>query len=139
MKEKLEEAIKKYFRGLLKKHGLRLVKEFASGVGALKDFESENLFLRIVNDKGIVSLEIAPKSNPEKIYDIALYKELREPPAQGNWNLSLQEQADYLEDNWAWFNTHLSGAKIDQTLEKLEYCSRKRVKKIFGEYAQKGQ
>ena len=135
MRRKLEDAIKKYFRVLIEGHELRLVNEYESGMGALKDYQSENLFIRIVNDKGIISLDIAPKSNPNKTYDIALYKELREPPARGSWNLSLQEQAEYLEDNWAWFNENLTGKKIDNTLEKLEYRSRKRVKEMFGEHA----
>ena len=137
MRQKLEDAIEKYFHVLIEGHGFRLVNEYASVMGALKDYESKNLFIRIVNDKGIISLDIAPKSNPEKTYDIALYKELREPPVRGCWNLSLQEQAEYLEDNWVWFNNNLTGEETDKTLEKLEDCSRKRVKKIFGEHAKK--
>ena len=137
MRRKLEDAIEKYFRMLIEEHRFRLVNEYASGMGALKNFESENLFIRIVNDKGIISLDIAPKSNPEKTYDIALYKELREPPASGSWNLSLQEQAEYLEDNWAWFNNNLTGEKTDNILKNLEYCSRKRVKKMFRKHAKK--
>ena len=137
MRKKLEDAIEKYFRVLIEAHGFRRVNEYASGMGALKDYESENLFIRIVNDKGIISLDIAPKSNPEKTYDLALYKELREPPAHGCWNLSLQEQAEYLENNWVWFNKSLTGEETDKTLEKLEACTRKRVKKIFGEHAKK--
>ena len=132
MKQKLADAIEKYFRVLIEGHGFRLVNEYASGMGALKGYESENLFIRIVNDKGIISLEIAPKSNPKKMYDIALYKELREPPLRGSWNLSLQEQAEYLEDNWTWFNKNLTSEEADNTLEKLEDCSKKRVGKIFG-------
>ena len=137
MKQKLEDAIEKYFHVLIEGHGFRLMNEYASGIGALKDYESENLFIRIVNDKGIISLDIAPKSNPKKRYDIALYKELREPPARGSWNLSLQEQAQYLEENWTWFNRNLTSEKADNTLEKLEDCLKKRVKKIFGERAKK--
>jgi hypothetical protein len=137
MRQKLEDAIEKYFRGLIEGHGFRLVDEYASKMGVLKGYESENLFIRIINDKGIISLDIAPKSNPQKMYDIALYKELREPPVRGSWNLSLQEQADYLEDNWVWFNKNLTGEEIDNTLEKLEDCAKNRVKKIFGERATK--
>ena len=137
MRRKLDDAIEKYFRTLIEKHGFRLVNEYESGMGALKDYESENLFIRIVNDKGIISLDIAPKSNPNKTYDIALYKELREPPASGSWNLSLQDQAEYFEDNWAWLNNNLTGEKTDKTLDKLEDCSRKRVKKVFGKHAKK--
>ena len=134
MRRQLETAIVKYFRVLIKGHGLKLVNEYESGMGALKDYESENLFIRIVNDKGIISLDIAPKSNPAKTYDIALYKELRDPPNRGCWNLSLKEQAEYLADHWAWFNKNLTGAKASSTLEKLERCSRNRVKKLFGKH-----
>ena len=137
MRQKLEDAIEKYFRVFIEGHGFKLVNEYASGMGALKDYESENLFIRIVNDKGIISLDVAPKSNPKKMYDIALYKELREPPARGSWNLSLQEQAQYLEDNWIWFNENLTGEEADNTLGKLEDCSKKRVRKIFGERVKK--
>ena len=137
MRQKLDAAIEKYFRVLLERHGFTLVNEYESGMGALKDYKGENLLIRIINDRGIISLDVAPKSNPQKMYDIALYKEFREPPARGSWNLSLQEQADYLEDNWAWFNKNLTGEEADRTLEKLEDCAKNRVKKIFGDRAAK--
>ena len=136
---KLEHAIEKYLRVFIERHGLKLVNEYKSGMGALKDYESDNLFIRIVNDKGIISLDIAPKSNPAKTYDIALYKELRDPPKRGCWNLSLKEQAEYLADHWAWFNKNLTGANASNTLEKLARCSRNRVRKIFGKHVNKAK
>lgn len=131
MEKQLDEAISKYFDSLIANYNFSLIKQEAFGLGALKDYENENLYMRIVNDKGIISLEVGPKSNTEQARDIALYKELKEPPKQGCWNLSLQEQAEYLEDNWEWFLNALNEEHQKETLIKLNECGIQRARKIL--------
>ena len=107
MKAELEAAAEKNFQSLLRQHECKLVREEAYDLGALKDYEGDDFIVRVINDKGIVSIEVAGKASPQGFQGIASYKTLREPPAQGSWNLSHREQVEYLETNWQWFSDHL--------------------------------
>ena len=127
MKEQLENAIRKYFEDLIERRRFRLKREDAYSMGALKEYECEEFIMQIVNDKGIVTLEVAPKSLPDKTRGIAQYKELLVPPLKGHWNLSLEEQASFLETNWDWFVKSLSVDHANNTLELVDESARKRA------------
>ncbi len=123
----------KYIEPLAKKYGFNLVKEEAYGMGALKDYVAGNLYIRLVNDKGIISFEIAPGHLQNELRDVALYKELLAPPPQGVWNLSLAEQAEFLDCNWEWFNTNLSDQTAEQTLKNIDACATRQRKILLGD------
>ncbi len=132
MKAQLEKAIETYFAPSIRKHGFALVNEEAYGMGALKDYSAENVLVRVVNDRGIVSFEIAPLIETERRFDIALYKEYLDPPKLGVLNLSLQQQVDFLESHWAWLNDALSPKKAKATLAEIEDAARRRSERLLG-------
>ena len=132
MKEQLNNAIAKYVTPMAEKFAFKQVNEEAYGMGALVDYVADNLFIRIVNDKGIISFEIAPKHQKDQLRDLALYKEFLIPPKQGVWNMSLAEQTEFLTDNWNWLNQHLAQSTAPETLKKIDECATKRRKTIFG-------
>ncbi len=132
MKAQLEKAIDKYFAPLAQKYGFALKNEEAYGMGALKDYSAENVLVRVVNDRGIVSFEIAPLSDRDRRFDIAIYKEYLNPPKQGVLNLSLQQQADFLKSHWEWLNDKLSPAKAKATLAEIEEAARRRSERLLG-------
>ncbi|MDH3315275.1 MAG: hypothetical protein OER43_05860 [Gammaproteobacteria bacterium] len=132
MKAQLDKAIDQYVAPLARQYGFVLVNEEAYGMGSLKDYEAGNLFIRILNDKGIVSLEIAPSSYRGKRYDLGLYKEYLDPPKLGVLNLSLQQQAEFLDSHWEWLNDALSPSKSMTTLIDIENAARQRSEKMIG-------
>ncbi|MDX1527424.1 MAG: hypothetical protein R3337_02280 [Gammaproteobacteria bacterium] len=132
MKARLDDAIDKYFAPLAGKYGFALVNEEAYGMGALKDYSAENVLVRIVNDRGIIGFEIAPLSNRNRRFDLALYKEYLDPPKLGVLNLSLQQQADFLDSHWEWLNDALSPANAATTLTEIEKAARRRSERLLG-------
>lgn len=132
MKAQLEKAIDKYFAPSIRKHGFALVNEEAYGMGALKDYSAENVLVRVVNDRGIVSFEIAPLSDPERRFDIGIYKEYLNPPKLGVLNLSLQQQTDFLDSHWDWLNDTLSPSNAAATLAEIEGAARRRSERLLG-------
>ena len=101
-------------------------------MGALKDYSAANLLVRVVNDRGIVSFEIAPLSDHNRRFDIALYKEYLDPPKLGVLNLSLQQQVDFLDSHWEWLNDALSAVNATATLTKIEKAARRRSERLLG-------
>ncbi len=132
MKAQLEKTIDKYFAPLVQKYGFLLVVEEAYGMGALKDYSAENVLVRVVNDRGLISFEIAPLSDRDHRFDLALYKEYLDPPKLGVLNLSLEQQADFLDSHWEWLNDALSPANAGATLAEIEMAARRRSKKLLG-------
>ena len=101
-------------------------------MGALKDYSAENVLVRVVNDRGIISFEIAPLSDRGRRFDIALYKEYSDPPKLGVLNLSLKQQADFLDCHWEWLNDALSPANFGATLAEIEIAARRRSERLLG-------
>ncbi len=132
MKAQLDKAIETYFAPLARKYGFTLVNEEAYGLGALRDYSVENVLVRIVNDRGIIGFEIAPLSERNRRFDIALYKEYLDPPKLGVLNLSLRQQADFLDSHWEWLNDALSPANAAATLAEIEMAARRRSERLLG-------
>lgn len=132
MKAQLEEAIERYFASLVRKYGSVLVNEEAYAMGAVKDYSADHVLVRVVNDRGIVSLEIAPLSDRGMRFDIALYKEYLDPPRTGVLNLSLQHQADFLDSHWEWMNDALSPFNARTILAEIEGAARRRRERLPG-------
>ena len=130
LKKQLERAIEHYFQVLIDKYQLKCLNERAAGMGALKDYESQDLLIRIVNDKGIVSLEVGSTHRQDKKWDISLVKDYLDPPHAGSWNLSLQEQVKFLEENWEWFLQRFSESKIEKTMQALDQFASRRTKHL---------
>jgi len=122
----VDKTIEKYFGGLLRNHGLRLIDEGHSMYSQWRDYVGGNIFLKIVvDDQERPSISVFPVSNRDRQVYIDLCKNYLEPPTHGAWKLSLKEQVEYLDANWDWFDSHLSTQEAARTLDMLDDFSKK--------------
>ena len=133
MEAQLDNAISKYVAPLARKYDFVPIHREAMGMGALQDYEAGNLFVRIVNDQGIISFEVGPKNHPEKAWDVSIFKEYLNPPKKGVLNLSLEQQAEFLDTNWSWLTEVLSESQFKETLNELNQAGKRRSQRMFGE------
>lgn len=133
MEAQLDNAISKYVAPLINKYGFVPIHREAMGMGALQDYEAGNLFIRIVNDRGIISFEVGPKKHSEKAWDISIFKEYLSPPKKGVLNLSLAQQAEFLDSHWQWFTEVLSEPNFKETLKEISMAGKLRSQRMFGE------
>lgn len=132
MEAKLDSAIEEYVTPLSKKYGFTPINRQVTGMGALQDYAAGNLFIRLVNDRGIISFEIAPLDHPEQTWDVTIFEEYLNPPKRGVLNLSLQQQADFLDSHWEWLSEALSESKYEKTLNEISAAGKRRRERIFG-------
>ena len=133
MESQLDRAIEKYVLPLGEKYGFSPVKRQCTGMGALQDYIAGNLYIRIVNDRGIIDFEVAPLNHPDRLCDLTLIREYLNPPARGVLNLSLQQQAEFMDSHWDWLTEVLSEPGCADTWKALREAGRRRSRRMFGE------
>jgi hypothetical protein len=84
------------------------------------EYESENLIIRIVVDKGVSEISIGSRQNPEQLRDVSFFKDYLNPLKKGHWNLSVQQQCEFIEQHWSWLNDNLSKGKSLNTIRKID-------------------
>ncbi|MCB2386852.1 hypothetical protein [Thalassolituus alkanivorans] len=120
MLDKLNEVISKYVNPLISKSKWALEKERASGLGALKEYSCENVYIRIVNDRGIFDMEIGSKYNQEQLRCVSFFKDWQSPPKRGKSNLSIEQQCHFLNENWESLNALLSQKEAHKTIGAVD-------------------
>ena len=90
-------------------------------MGAYILFQNHHINLLIICDRGITDIEVGPKSLKKgKHYCISFFKDLIEPASRGRWNLSLDKQLEFIENQYEWFSENLSIKNAQGTLTKVE-------------------
>lgn len=137
LEEELDKCVNKYLTSLLEKRPNKLLEKSAGSMGALKKFEFSNLVLWIINDRGIISIEINSKHFKAKhnMFDVSAYAEsigidLRHEK-QGIMCLSLEQQRIILEENWERLEDDMSKDKIQGTMKRIDDVRRIRSKAMF--------
>lgn len=82
--EDLNIAIEKYFSDLLESNNFEVYEEFSQGMGALKKFENEYIKIQIVNDRGLINLDISLKYGDENFRDVELINSMLKMDALSN-------------------------------------------------------
>jgi len=105
MKEYLNVCEKKYLGNLLKIYPNKLIDEQYYEMGAYRAYSIGNILIRIVNDKGIVTLEMKSKYDGKKEYfEVSEYAEYLgidyRYEKKGIMQLNLEQQKTIIEDNW---------------------------------------
>jgi len=108
----LNIAIEKYFSDLLESNNFEEYEEFSQGMGALKKFENEYIKIQIVNDRGLINLDISPKYGDENFRDVELINSMLKMDALSNnkigkWEknkilhqrLDLKSQSNFMINN----------------------------------------
>ncbi len=132
MEARLDSVIARYVAPLAERYGFVPVRREVFAMGALQHYVAGELHIRIVNDRGIVAFEVGPRGHPELTREVALIKEHLEPPRKGVLNLSLAEQAAFLDENWLWLNEAFSQARYRATLEALARHGRRAREGVSG-------
>jgi len=132
----LDHCFENFVAPLLDVLDLRIVSRKVEGLGGLYELRGDQLMVRLVNDRGLASLEIAPLSDPTDYWDVELVSGLFEPPlSRGVRRLNLQKQAELLRRRWSELTLHFSPASYSSTRKELQSLGRERAEALFGKEA----
>ena len=127
MSEEFKNLISEKVKSEIDKHNLELVNSDFSGMGELREYSSENLYIRVVNDRGIFDIEVGSVFNNDNLRCVSFFKDWLSPPMKGRWNLSIEQQLEYLSENWDWFNRILAESNHQSSIENLDKYLNERV------------
>jgi hypothetical protein len=120
MIEQLDKVITTYVLPLVQRHQWKMVASHSSSRGAVRDYAAGNLYIRISLDRGLFDIEVGPVHSNNDLRNVSFFKDLIEPPMNGRWNLSIEQQCDFIEKHWHWLNESLSNDKAAQTIRALD-------------------
>jgi hypothetical protein len=142
----LNISIEKYFQEILNQLNFKLYKENNQGMGASKNYKNKYLKLQIVNDKGLINLDISSKFGKEDFRDAELVSSLIELnylsiDKIGKWQyekvlnkrLDLNSQAKLLSDNWKTLIHLYNFWNYRKTIKKIDKLGYKRSMITFGQ------
>ena len=133
IEEYLDHCFGQFVQPVATELGLKLVKRQAEGLGGLYELSGGNLLVRLVNDRGLVSLEIAPASQPTDYWDLEIVSGLfNPPPSRGVQRLNLEEQATLLRERWAELNSRFGTLHFILTRRTLSALGEQRARALFG-------
>jgi len=108
MIDKLNQVIADSIQSPADRLQWKVIDSDASSTSASRDYVAGNVFIRVVNDRGRLAMELGPAHNKGRLRSVYLFKDLLEPPSQGRWNLSIQQQCDFIETHWEWLQQNLN-------------------------------
>jgi hypothetical protein len=132
MREYLETCITSYYSKLLSDYSFDLVEMLSEGIGALNSYRNNSFNLRIVNDRGVITGEIASLNEPNCYYDISQFYaliKLNDKPDTGlsSWDkkmiltktLSCEEESSFVDSYYSEITQLLNSSNYSQTKNKL--------------------
>jgi hypothetical protein len=126
MLQQLNAAIARYVHEVAERRGWQ---EFESkqysNFGASRDYHAGNLHLRVMNDRGLVDLEVGAVSQPRSLRSASFYRDLLDPPALGVWNLGIGDQTKFVDDKWDVLQEMLAPDSWQATLDQIDTVSRR--------------
>lgn len=143
--EDLDIAIEKYFSDLLESSNFEKYEEFSQGMGALKKFENEYFKIQIVNDRGLINIDISPKYGDENYRDVELINSMLELDALSNnkigkWGknkilhqkLDLKSQSNFIINNQVTLNKLFDRKNYKKTIKLIDKIGLERSNLIIG-------
>ena len=135
MDERLQKYFDTYFAPIVEAKGLRKREELSQDMGALIIYESTHLLLRLVYDRGQVSLDLASRHGKTKYHDMELCARLVAPELyegkQGIVRLSHEDLTQTLVKHWDKFEELYSKKSYKATNEKMEQWAYERSETMF--------
>ena len=129
----LDHCFEKFVQPLLDELHLRVVTRRIDSLGGLYEVLGQHLIVRLINDRGLASLEVAPSSHPKECWDVELIAGLfQAAPGRGVRRLNLEEQASLLRTRWEALNDCFTGARYQFTRKRLEELGHQRAAALFG-------
>lgn len=143
--EDLDKAIDNYFKDIIVTFDFNLYEDYSKGMGALKKYKNDYLKIQIINDKGIINLDISPLFDKEDFRDSEIINSLiildnSSSELLGKWDrekvlnkrLELKEQASVIKDNWTFLVKLYNEDNYKQTIRDLNKLGLERSKLLFG-------
>ena len=130
----LDDCFEKYFKPLIGQFGMKITHRFCADMGALCDAAAGSLVVRMVNDKGIVSFEIAPAGGEQQFWNVELICEMHGASTRklkGHRRLSLHEQAGFIRNHWDALQRQFSARQIGDTVKALKKLSARRADQLL--------
>ena len=125
----LDAMISSKLLPLLERHGATALCGGESNNHAFRDYVFANIHLRISNDRGLLDIEIGPAGESD-LRSVSFYRDLLNPPDLGHWNLSIEEQCDFLEQHWMVLNERLSRERARKTIDEVDANVRRRRRSL---------
>ncbi|WP_432461016.1 hypothetical protein [Agarivorans sp. QJM3NY_25] len=120
MLDKLNCVISEFVEPLILKYQWTLDNEIASGMGAIKEYVGKEIYIRVVNDRGLLDIEIGSKHDKERLRCVSFFKDWKTPPWRGQSNLSVGQQCAFLNENWSQLNELLNEKNANQTIKAVD-------------------
>ncbi len=125
MLEILDAAIEQHSRWLMEAKRLQETQHECSGIGAMREYQGQNVVIQAVNDRRIIELQIAPAAAPSEFRAVSAFMDWLEPAKQGRWNLGIGGEFHFLERNWERVNQLLREENWQATLTELDAVARR--------------
>lgn len=135
----LDNTIEKYFIETLKKLNFDLYSENNQGMGAIRKYKNKYLKLQIINDRGLINLDISSKFGKEDFRDSEIINSLMELDSRsdneiGKWQfekilhkrLDFENQAKFLSENWNTLIKLFSFWNYKKTIKRINELGLKR-------------
>jgi hypothetical protein len=118
--EKLDQVIANSIQPLANRFHWKVIDSEVSDRIASRDYIAGNLFIRVLNHLGLLAMELGSAHNKGQLRSVSLFKDLLEPPWQGHWNLSIQQQCEFVEKHWEWLQNNLDRKHASQTIQRID-------------------
>ncbi len=127
MYRELDTSIEHHANPIIQKRKLQHIHSENLNLWAYREYKADNLLFRIATDRGLISVEITPASNPSLFRGLSAYRDLLDPPDQGRWNLSVTDSIQFLDEHWDEFQQILSPGLCEQTIKNVDTAARRAV------------
>jgi hypothetical protein len=127
--EYLDYCYKKHFVALIERHNMIITNKLVEGIGAFYEATAGDLKIRLVNDRGTINFDISPAYNDDYWYVELVYDllNINKKQIKGIKRLSLEQQADLIDNHWHELQSMFSKSSIENTRKTLKDMGKKRA------------
>ena len=142
----LNTAIDKYFITIFTELNFELFDEDSQGMGALKKYKNKDLKVQIINDRGLINLDISSNFGKENFRDAEIINSLIEIDESsktkiGKWErekilnkrLDLESQATLIKENWDTLIQLFNFWNHKKTIKRIDKLGLERSNIMFGQ------
>jgi len=139
--EELDIVIEKYISHIIENYNFVLYETNDKGMGALRKYKNDSLKIQVLNDRGIINLNVSSVFDKEDFTDTEIVNSMIElenlsTVIIGKWErekilnkrLELKEQANLINKNWELLKRYFDEKNYKNTMKQLEIIGIERTK-----------
>ena len=139
--EELDIVIEKYFSHIIENYNFVLYETNDKGLGALRKYKNDSLKIQVLNDRGIINLNVSSVFDKEDFRDTEIVNSMIElgnlsTVIIGKWErekilnkrLELKEQANLINKNWELLKRCFDERNYKNTMKQLDIIGIERTK-----------